>query len=333
MLKNSIPNAQVRPLINKYLSEEKDSWSKRTVKNYTSELKLFTDWVANKDLNYDTAVAYRAFRLTQVSAPSSATSMQILKAFISWLHRTNKIELNFGSQVRRPKEKQSRENRKRRHLPTPDEVETVIELATKPGNWDHKIHQQVKNEGRRALRFIWRYPLRISEILSITGNDLNFDSDTPEFAVIRKNRDEWEWSPIPHDMVEELAPLQSRGKDKVFNVAEDRIRKYLHKGCKLAGIPYFTPHKFRHIAGTYMINNGATIPDVAEILGHTTQVMETIYKQMNPAHQALVIQKFSPAYNKDRPDMKRMNQIQADVKKIMEVFDIRRNMQRTNQLN
>jgi integrase len=62
---------------------------------------------------------------------------------------------------------------------------------------------------------------------------------------------------------------------------------------KRAGITDFRWHDLRHSAASYLAMNGASLAEIAEILGHKTLEMVRRYAHLSPAHTASVVERMN----------------------------------------
>ena len=58
---------------------------------------------------------------------------------------------------------------------------------------------------------------------------------------------------------------------------------------KRAGIAEFTWHDLRHCTASYLAMNGATMPEIAEVLGHKTMQMVKRYSHLSETHTSNVV--------------------------------------------
>ncbi len=100
-----------------------------------------------------------------------------------------------------------------------------------------------------------------------------------------------------HDVISELAGNRSNSSPFVF-AGEDStkpvdIKKAWYTAVRRAGIEDFRFHDLRHSAASYMVMNGATLPEIAEVLGHKTYDMVKRYAHLSEAHTAGVVERMN----------------------------------------
>lgn len=64
---------------------------------------------------------------------------------------------------------------------------------------------------------------------------------------------------------------------KKGNLTISGVYQILKRTAKLAGVRRFNPHSFRHAIGRYMLHNGASIEDIAAVLGHSSAEITKLY--------------------------------------------------------
>jgi integrase len=72
-----------------------------------------------------------------------------------------------------------------------------------------------------------------------------------------------------------------------------------HAARRRAGLDDFRFHDLRHTAASYLAMSGASLLDIAEILGHKTLAMVKRYAHLSPAHTAGVIQHMADMFLQD----------------------------------
>jgi integrase len=69
------------------------------------------------------------------------------------------------------------------------------------------------------------------------------------------------------------------------------LRQPWEKALKRAGIEGFHWHDLRHTFASYAAMNGATLPELAALLGHKTLAMVQRYAHLSPAHTAKIAER------------------------------------------
>jgi integrase len=73
------------------------------------------------------------------------------------------------------------------------------------------------------------------------------------------------------------------------------IREAFEWALKRAGITNFRFHDCRHCAASYLAMNGASLAEIAEVLGHKTLAMVKRYAHLSEAHTAGVVARMNAA--------------------------------------
>jgi integrase len=74
------------------------------------------------------------------------------------------------------------------------------------------------------------------------------------------------------------------------------LRTPFETALKVAGITDFHWHDLRHTAASYLAMNGASLAEIAEVLGHKTLSMVKRYAHLSEAHTAAVVERMNERY-------------------------------------
>lgn len=136
---------------------------------------------------------------------------------------------------------------------------------------------------------------RKNEILSLKWEDVHFDRGVIELKETKNGE-------------KRILPLQGNVFKLIFELFKHRnifseylfpsphtnlkpvcIRNSFEAAIKKAGIENFRFHDLRHTSASYMAMDGATIPDIASVLGHKTLQMVQRYAHLSEAHTKKVV--------------------------------------------
>ncbi|MEZ4103086.1 MAG: tyrosine-type recombinase/integrase [Candidatus Paceibacterota bacterium] len=171
---------------------------------------------------------------------------------------------------------------------------------------DKEENEEVKFRDKAILEMLFSTGLRVSELCSLT-NDIDLSRD--EFSIrgkggkIRvvflsdKAKDILKkYLKVRKDMSENLFVNVSKNKNKVdHNKGLDRrsIERIVKKYATIAGITKkVTPHVIRHCFATDLLQNGADIRSVQQLLGHADISTTQIYTHVTNKHLQEVHKKF-----------------------------------------
>ncbi|MCD4750479.1 MAG: site-specific integrase [Thermoanaerobaculales bacterium] len=97
------------------------------------------------------------------------------------------------------------------------------------------------------------------------------------------------------DQVKELTKVRRIDDDRVFPMTPGGLRWFFEKAVKSASIEDFRFHDLRHSAASYLAMNGATLAEIAEVLGHKTLAMVKRYSHLTEQHTSKVVSKMNAA--------------------------------------
>lgn len=277
-----------------YLKVEKNS-SSHTITNYTVDLEAFTRFLANRDISSVDHLFLRRFladmRQKNYAKRTIARKLASLRTFFKFLYREGHIKINPITAVSTPKLD--------RRLPVVLDENNVTKLIQAPDT-----AEPAGLRDRAILETLYSTGIRVSELVGLDDDDVDFISGV--IKVLGKGRKE-RLTPIG-DMalgairkyIESKSDRMIREKRAVFlnksgrRLTDRSVRRIVDKYIKLASIQvHISPHSLRHSFATHLLDRGADLRSVQELLGHmnlsTTQIythvtMERLREAYDKAH-------------------------------------------------
>jgi len=271
-----------------YLSVER-GLSKNTLESYARDLRQYLQYLKEKknmELSETTQATVIGY-LLQLQAKGKATatlsrSLAAIKSYYHFLFREGKIKRDPTINLDAPKQE--------KRLPRVLSVEDVGNLLEQP---DLKTPAGIRD--RAMLEVLYATGLRVSELVSLKVSDINL-----EMGYIKC---------FGKGSKERIVPLGSMASKYVKHYLE-HARKFLasslhedtlflnHHGHRLTRQGFWkiikkyaeninlendiTPHTLRHSFATHLLENGADLRSVQEMLGHadisTTQIYTHLTK-------------------------------------------------------
>lgn len=149
-------------------------------------------------------------------------------------------------------------------------------------NYIEEVLEEASLEERLILSMLYGLGLRISEL-----SNLKLESIEKEWVEIRGKGNKVRELPLLNELQVLISHyLKNRAnqmylfevKQKQMNTAQ--LRYIITKLFKRIGLKV-TPHQLRHSFATHLLNNGARIADVSELLGHKTMATTQIYTKLS----------------------------------------------------
>jgi integrase len=136
---------------------------------------------------------------------------------------------------------------------------------------------------------------RLGEILGLKWQDV--DLDKGRFTLHETKNGETRVIPLTHhalELISQWSKVRRIDSDLLFpNKRNPKthidIRSPWYTAVKRAGIEDFRFHDLRHSAASYLAMNGATLAEIAEVLGHKTLQMVKRYAHLSEAHTSSVV--------------------------------------------
>jgi integrase/recombinase XerC len=286
-----------------YLRVERGA-SPHTLKGYREDLHALAEYLADGD--------------GKCPAPSSIT-MGELRGFLSALHEAGYAKssisrrlasvrsfMRFGQREGWAKSnpaKALRNPRKSQKLPHFLTTDEVGKLLTAPKG---DTSPAIRN--RAILETLYSAGLRVSELVGVTDGDLDFAAG---IVRIRGKGKRERLAPIGSYAaralkrwleVRKLSPREKTGSEApVFTnkfgtrLTTRSVARMLEKYLKETGLDQRTsPHTLRHSFATHLLDRGADIRSVQELLGHKSLVTTQIYTHVSTANLRAAYEKAHP---------------------------------------
>ncbi len=275
----------MKKLMERFLSylERQRNFSVHTVRSYRNDLTQFVAFAGSRDVDEPKKVTHILLRgflaeLTGSGRERSTVGRKVsaVRSFFKFLHQEGVVSRNPAEGLRGL--------RRTRKLPGFLDVAQTEELVTAPGESEpHGLRN------RAILELLYSTGLRVSEVAGLTIEDVDLNSE----MVLARGKGKKERL-VPMGMKASVAVrkyLHSRGqtakkaKPLFLNrfgkrLTQRSIRRVVDKYARSKGLPHVSPHTLRHSFATHMLDRGADLRAVQELLGHSSLSTTQIYTHL-----------------------------------------------------
>ena len=237
----------------------------------------------------------------EYSKATIARKLATLRSFYKFLVKRNHISSNPVMSVRTPKQDKK--------LPRFLEYEEVKRLLDTP-----PINTWLGARDRAIMETLYSTGIRVSELVALNMEDIDF---LGEVIHVRGKGKKERIAPIGTSALQTIqhymeyrnkrAQNNSNFDPKVLFVNKHgkrlstrSVRRKMDKYLKMAGLdPAISPHTLRHSFATHMLNNGADLRSVQELLGHQSLSTTQVYTHLTTSRLKEVYENAHPRNDDD----------------------------------
>jgi len=278
--------------------------SDNSIRGYVSDLQSFLAHIEKLNIQEFSQLELTHVRswlanLQSTGAARSTMARRIvsIRAFTYWAASQGWIPTDIGANLAIPKAQ--------RHLP---EILNVGDAAQVIASLETQLAQTPTDLHRRDLAIVeilYASGIRVSELCGLNVGDIDTSRNTlqvigkgnkqrvvPLGLPAMKALQNWLNTSRPQLATEESASavfLGSRGK----RIDQRTVREVVYEAMKAVGST-MGPHGLRHTAATHLLEGGADLRTVQEILGHSSLATTQIYTHVSP-------ERLSQAYKQAHP--------------------------------
>lgn len=256
-----------------YLKSNK-GFSENTIKNYGIDLDEFYDYVENKKVDIDLIRSYLK-HLYDKKYKSRTISRKVssLKSYFKYLESEGIIDDNPMILISNPKIEKT--------LPNYLNYNDLEKLLNAPD-----INNKYGLRDALILEMLYSSGCRVSELSNIKLKDIDFKNR--KILILGKgNKERYVYY---GSKCEELLNKYLDKEENVYlftnkhgnKLNERTIRKIVDDNARKAGLDvHVTPHTLRHTYATHLLNDGADLKSVGDLLGHENLSTTQIYTHVS----------------------------------------------------
>lgn len=287
-----------------YLQLER-SLSENSVDAYLHDVELLTQWMLLQGLQKNPAAVVqedlqqflKAIAEMGMGANSQARIISGLRAFFKYAMLEQIVQQNPTELLEAPKLK--------RALP---EVLSFGEIEAIIGAIDQSTPEGVRNKA--MLETLYSCGLRVSELVNLQLSQLYMDvgfvrvfGKGSKERLVPIGRDAIKYIQLYRDNVRVHVPVKKGEEDMVFlnnrgrRLSRVMVFLIIKAMAAKAGITKnISPHTFRHSFATHLVEGGADLRAVQEMLGHESITTTEIYTHLDREYLRETLHRFHPAF-------------------------------------
>lgn len=274
----------MRDIILKFIDEliYEKKYSDLTVKGYLKDLDLFLEFLYENNIKQYKNIKYNDIRLyisylyeLKYNNKTISRHISSLRSLFKYLKSKNIIDNNPMILISNPKL-----DKKLPKYLNYDDLEKILNIY--PKNTFIGIRNSL------ILEMLYSTGIRVSELINIELNDISMHDKTIKITGKGNKQRIVYFGSICHDLLKlylskSYNNLNKNNLNYLFisktgkKINDRQVRFIVDEGAAMAGINMkISPHVLRHTFATHMLNDGADLRSVQELLGHenlsTTQV-------------------------------------------------------------
>lgn len=286
-------------LFKSYLTDEKKS-SANTIESYLRDISQFSSYCSSVNLIdlslVDTVFLNKYIDHLTIMGKSESTKSRIVASLRCYYKYLTSKEITKSNPVDSVKIKKTEKK-----LPGVLDSKEIMLLLSQPSGNDFKSIRD-----KAMLELLYATGIKVSELIELTLGDINL-----QVGILHLNNGKKERI-IPiypaavksiTNYVQDVRPaiVMDSNEIKLFtnmsgqHMSRQGFWKIIKHYAELAGIDKdITPHTLRHSFAAHLLENGAKLSDIKEMLGHTDISSTQVYAQ-------LIKSKYTSAYSKFHP--------------------------------
>ncbi|MEC7265444.1 MAG: site-specific tyrosine recombinase XerD [Bacteroidota bacterium] len=276
--------------------------SKNSITNYTLDLQKLAGYLEEMEMDEkpleigkDTVQHFIYDLAKTVNPRTQARIISGLKGFFNYLIFEDYREDNPMELIETPKIG--------RKLPDTLSVEEINDLINAID-----LSKPEGERNRAILETLYGCGLRVSELINLKLSDLYFDED---FIKVTGKGNKQRFVPISdfnkkyidlyRKQVRVHLPIHKEHQDFVFlnrrgkQLTRAMIFTIIKQLAEQTGLKKsISPHTFRHSFATHLLENGADLRAIQQMLGHESITTTEVYMHVNRVHLSKVLNEFHP---------------------------------------
>lgn len=270
----------------------KDEEIVKAVKSFR-EFIMFKYKSENTAKNYGSAIAHFLSKHPEVSRPSDITADQIITYLLQYTNLSTRRNSHSAIKLFYKYKSRHGESSKFRFIPYPEKPDT-LPIHVNKDEFLKMISVCTNKKHRAIICLMFDCGLRVSEVVNLKMSDIDQSNMLLNIRQAKGRKDrKVKFTKVLYgilmDYYNEYLPVEylfngQFGPQYSIKSCQEVVKQLTEK----AGISKdFTPHKFRHGYAMTLLENGATLDEIGNQLGHNSKKTTEIYARMNNA----VIQK------------------------------------------
>ena len=263
------------------------NYSEKTVQGYSKDLYLFLEYLSENNIKNYNDVEYQDIRLyvnylydLNYNNKTISRHISSLRSFFKYLKSNNIIDDNPCVLISNPK----LEKRLPKYL-------SIIDTENLLNAYDKNNYIGLRNS--LILEMLYSTGIRVSEMTDIKVSDISYGNHTIKITG-KGNKERIVYFGTKCENLIKLYLKNSYNKININNldylflsirgkkINDREIRTIVDRAAKVAGIKFkISPHVLRHTFATHMLNEGADLRSVQELLGHENLSTTQIYTHLS----------------------------------------------------